>query len=48
MEDMVITEEEVTEIKLIIEEGVGHLKGRIEVGKMKELRVTAGLGQVLG
>ena len=48
MEDMVIMEEVVTDIKLIIEEGVGHLKGRIEVGEMRELRVIAGLGQVLG
>ena len=48
MEDMAIMEEVVTEIKLIIEEGVGHLKDRIEVGEMTEVRVTAGLGQVLG
>ena len=48
MEDMAIMEEVVTEIKLIIEEGVGHLKDRIEVGEMKEVRVTAGLSQVLG
>ena len=48
MEDMAITEEVVTEIKLIIEEGVGHLKDRIEVGEMREVRVTAGLGQALG
>ena len=46
MEDMAITEEVVTEIKLIIEEGGGHLKDRIEVGEMIEVRVTAGLGQV--
>ena len=38
----------VTEIKLIIEEGVGHLKDRIEVGEMTEVGVTVGLGQVLG
>ena len=48
MEDMAIMKEVVTEIKLIIEEGVGHLKDRIEVGEMTEVRVTAGLGQVLG
>ena len=48
MEDMAITEEVVTEIKLIIEEGVGHLKDRIEVGEMTEVGVTVGLGQVLG
>ena len=47
MEDMAITEEEITEINLIIEEGVGHLKDRIEVVEMTEVRVTAGLGQVL-
>ena len=48
MEDMVIMKEVVTEIKLIIEEGVGHLKDRIEVGEMTEVGVTTGLGQVLG
>ena len=48
MEDMEIMEEVVTEIKLIIEEGVGHLKDRIEVGEMTEVGVTVGLGQVLG
>ena len=48
MEDMKIMEEVVTEIKFIIEEGVGHLKGKIEVGEMTEERVTVGLGQVLG
>ena len=48
MEDITITEEMVTEIKLIIEEGVGHLKDRIEVGEMTEVGVTIGLGQVLG
>ena len=32
MEDITITEEVVMEIKLIIEEGVGYLKERIEVG----------------
>ena len=47
MEDMAITEEVVREIKLIIEEAVGHLKDRIEVGEMTGVRVTAGLGQVL-
>ena len=48
MEDIAIMEEVVIEIKLIIEEEVGHLKDRIEVGEMTEVRVTAGLGQVLG
>ena len=48
MEDMAIMEEVVTEIKLIIEERVGHLKDRIEVGEITEVRVTTGLGQVLG
>ena len=48
MEDITSTEEVVTEIKLIIEEGVGHLKDRIEVGEMTEVGVTVGLGQVLG
>ena len=47
MEDMAITEEVVTEIKLIIEERVGHLKDKTEVRKMTEVKVTAGLGQVL-
>ena len=47
MEDITIMEEVVTEIKLIIQEGVGHLKDRIE-GEMTEVGVTVGLGQVLG
>ena len=40
-------EEAVTEISLKVEDRVGHLKGRIEVGEMTEVRVTVGLGQVL-
>ena len=48
MEDITIMEEVVMEIKLIIEEGVGHLKDRLEIGKMTEVGVTVGLGQVLG
>ena len=40
-------EEAVTEINLIVEDGVGHLKDRIEVGEIIEARVTVGLGQVL-
>ena len=41
MEDITIMEEVVMEIKLIIEEGVGHLKDRIEVGEMTEVGVTS-------
>ena len=48
MEGTAIMEEVVIEIKLIIEEGVCHLRDRIEVGEMTEVRVTVGLGQVLG
>ena len=48
MKDMAITEEVVIEIKLIIEEGVGYLKDRIEVGEMTEVKVTVDLGHVLG
>ena len=40
-------EEAVTEINLIVEDGVGHLEDRIEVGEIIEVRVTVGLGQVL-
>ena len=35
------------EINLIVGNGVGHLKDRIEVGEIIEVKVTAGLGQVL-
>ena len=45
MEDITITEKVVMEMKLKIEEGVGHLKDRRE---MTEMGVTVGLGQVLG
>ena len=48
LEDTTIMEEVVIGIKLIIEEGVGDLKGRIEVGEITEVRVIVGLGQVLG
>ena len=48
MEEITIMEEAVTEIKLITEEGVGHLKDRIEVGEMTEEGVTVDRGQVLG
>ena len=47
MEDPTITEQEGIEIKIIIEEGVGHLKDRTEVEDMTEAQVTIGLGQVL-
>ena len=47
IEEILITAEVVTEINLIAEDGVGHLKDRIEVGEMTEVRVTIGLGQVL-
>ena len=36
-----------TEINLIAEDRVGHVKDRIEVGEIIEVRVTGGLGQVL-
>ena len=48
MGDITITEEVVMEIKFIIEQGAGHLKGRIEVGKMTEVGTTVGFDQVLG
>ena len=48
MKDLTIMKEVVIEIKLIIEEGVGYLKDRIEVGEMTEVRVTVGISQVLG
>ena len=48
MEDITITEEVVTEITFIIEEGVGHLKDRIEVGEMPKVEATLGLDQILG
>ena len=47
IEDITVTEEAVTEINLTVEDRVGHLKGRVEVGEMTEVRVTVGLGQVL-
>ena len=47
IEGRTIMEEAVTEINLIVEDKVGHLKDRIEVGEMTEVRVTVGLGQVL-
>ena len=36
MEDSTIIEEEAIEIKIIIEEGVGHLRDRIEAEEMTE------------
>ena len=36
------------EMKFIIEEGVGHLKDRIEAGEMIEVGATVGPDQVLG
>ena len=48
MEDTTIMEEVVIEIKIIIEEGVDHLKDRIEVGEVIEVRVAVDLDQVLG
>ena len=40
-------EEADTEINLIAEDRVGHVKDRIEVGEIIEARITVGLGQVL-
>ena len=48
MEETSITEEVVIGISSIIETGVGHLRGKVEVGEMTEVRVTVGLVQVLG
>ena len=47
IQEITITEETVTEINLIVEDRVGHLKDRIEAGEIIEVRVTVGLGQVL-
>ena len=35
------------EINFIAADGVGHVKDRIEVGEIIEVRVTVGLGQIL-
>ena len=48
MEGPTIMGEEAIEIRTIIEEGVGHLKDKIEVEDVTEVQVTIGLGQVLG
>ena len=48
MEDTTIMEEVAIGIKLIIESGVSHLRDKIKIGELIEVRVTVGLGQVLG
>ena len=48
MEDTIIMEEVATGINLLIEAGVGHLRDKVEIGEMTEVRVTVGLDQVLG
>ena len=48
MEDTTITEEVAIEIKHIIEAGTGHLRDKIEIGEMTEVRAIVGLHQVLG
>ena len=47
-EDIIITEEVAIGINPIIEVGVGHLRDKVETEEMTEVRVTAGLDQVLG
>ena len=47
IQEITIMEEAVMKINLIVEDGVGHLKDRIEAGEIIEVRVTVGLGQVL-
>ena len=48
IEDTMIMEEVAIGVKLIIEAGVGHLRDKIEIREMTEVKVTVGLGQVLG
>ena len=48
MEDTIIMEEVAIGINPIIEVGVGHLRDKVEIGEMTEVRVTVGLAQVLG
>ena len=48
MEEITITEEVVIGISSIIGIGVDHLRDKVEIGEMTEVRVTAGLDQVLG
>ena len=45
--EIVITEEVITGIKVMIEIEVDHMKGRVEIGEIIEVWVTAGPGQVL-
>ena len=47
IQEITIMEEAVTEINLIVEDGVGHLRDTIEAGEIIEVSVTEGLGQVL-
>ena len=48
MEEITVMEEVVIGISSIIEIGVGHLRDKVEIGQMTEVRVTAGLDQILG
>ena len=48
MDDITITEEVPIGINLIIEVGVGHLRDKVEIEEMTEVRATADLDQVLG
>ena len=47
IQEITIMEETVMEINLIVEDGVVHLKDRIEAGDIIEVIVSVGLGQVL-
>ena len=48
MEEISIMEEVVIGISSIIKIGVGHLRDKVEIGEMTEVRVTVGLDWVLG
>ena len=48
MKDIIITEEVAIGINPILEVGVGHLRDKVETEEMTEVRVTAGVDQVLG
>ena len=48
MEEITITKEVVIGISSIIGIGVDHLRDKVEIGEMTEVRVMAGLDQVLG
>ena len=48
MEEITVMEEVVIEISSVIGIGVDHLRDKVEIGEMTEVRVTAGLDQVLG